>query len=220
MVIEITNTPSGNNGDSKIKYCINVILKEAKEEDRAVRQVFYSALSAYTNNPLNVYLAGPSGTGKNYIIEKTLENFPKEDVVFLAGLTDKAVFHRPGKLVIKNSNGEYDDLEILIKKLDHRIEDLHSEMNQTKNSTMKNGLQAQINSVNEEIQTMKDNAMKLIDLSHKILVYLDTPRASLLSALMPLLSQDKYDVEYEFADTSIAVSITLSISGNYPHLMP
>src|SRR3954466_8162134 len=135
MIIELTDSSTNNDDGSKIKYCIDVILKEAKEEDRTVRQVFYSALSAYTNNPLNLYLAGPSGIGKNHIIEKTLENFPKEDVVFFAGLTDKAIFHRHGRLVVRNSNsGEYEDLEMLTQQLDRRITDLTLEINETKDS--------------------------------------------------------------------------------------
>jgi hypothetical protein len=72
-------------GDDKIKYCIEVILKEAKLEDRLVKQIFYTMLSAYTNNPTNLAINSPSGEGKNYVLRKVAENFPKEDV--LAGAT-------------------------------------------------------------------------------------------------------------------------------------
>jgi hypothetical protein len=50
------------------------------------------------------------------------------------------------------------------------------------------------------IRSRLKDARKLIDLSHKILVFLDTPRPELFNALMPLLSHDHYEVEYEFAD--------------------
>jgi hypothetical protein len=48
---------------------------------------------------------------------------------------------------------------------------------------------------------LKD-AKKLIDLSHKILIFLDSPRPELFNALMPLLSHDRYEVDYEFVDTN------------------
>ena len=45
------------------------------------------------------------------------------------------------------------------------------------------------------------DAKKLIDLSNKIIVFLDTPNMELFNAIMPLLSHDNYEVEYEYADT-------------------
>src|SRR4051812_31254505 len=85
--------------EDKIKYCIDVILKEAKLEDRLVKQILYTMLSGYTNNPQNLAINSPSGEGKNYVLRKVAENFPREDTMFLAGMTDKALFHRTGELV-------------------------------------------------------------------------------------------------------------------------
>ena len=125
--------------DDKIKYCIDVILKEARKEDRLVRQIFYGMLSAYTNNPLNLAINSPTGEGKNWVLRKAAENFPAEDVIFLAGMTAKALFYRPGKLVIKNeSTGKYDDIEGLIKEYDSKIEDLQSELSNANNDSVKN----------------------------------------------------------------------------------
>src|SRR5919202_6053709 len=113
----------------KINYCIDVILKEAKLEDRLVRQIFYTMLSAYTNNPLNLAINSPSGEGKNYVLRKVAENFPKEDVMFLAGMTDKALFHRQGTLVVKNSeSGEYEPIDGRLEQIDSEIEDKEYEM--------------------------------------------------------------------------------------------
>lgn len=44
-------------------YCTDVILKEAKLEDRMVNQAFYAMLSAYTSNPLNVKVEASSDEG-------------------------------------------------------------------------------------------------------------------------------------------------------------
>jgi hypothetical protein len=91
--------------------------------------------SAITNNPLSLAANAPSGEGKNYVQRKVAENFPKEDVRFLTGMTDKALFHRAGKLVVKNGIWEYYDVEEIVKAHDARIEDLQCEIMQPKNKT-------------------------------------------------------------------------------------
>jgi hypothetical protein len=85
-----------------IPFCIQIILREAREEGSLVKLVFYTMISAYNNNPFNLEINSPSGEGKSYVITKVGENFPKEDVMFLSGMTDKALFHRRGELVIQN----------------------------------------------------------------------------------------------------------------------
>ena len=52
------------------------------------------------------------------------------------------------------------------------------------------------------------NAKKLIDLSHKTLIFLDT--------LMPLLSHDKYEVEYEYTDTHNGIKTKANILRGWP----
>ena len=60
------------------------------------------------------------------------------------------------------------------------------------------------------------NTKKLIDLSHKILVFLDTPRPELFNALMPLLSHDRYEVEYEYVDTHNGIKTKTNILRGWP----
>ena len=42
---------------------------------------------------------------------------------------------------------------------------------------------------------------KLIDLSHKILIFLDTPPPESPNALMSLVAHDEYETEYDYVDT-------------------
>ena len=58
-----------------IQFCLDIILKEAREETRLVKQIFYVMLSMYTNNPINLAINAPSGEGKNYVIKKVGELF-------------------------------------------------------------------------------------------------------------------------------------------------
>jgi hypothetical protein len=160
-------------------------------------------LSAYSNRPINLAINAPSGEGKNYILNKVAEKFPENDVMFLAGMTDKALFHRNGVLVIKNEqSGEYEPLDGMLKNIDIQIRDKQSEVLTTGNRDLRRALEHQIDDLENEKKDLIKNAKKLIDLSHKILIYLDTLSLSLLSGIMPLLSHDKYEVTYEYTDTN------------------
>ena len=110
-------------GDT-IQFCIDVILKEAREETRLVKQILYVLLSMYTNNPINLAINAPTGEGKNYVIKKVGGLFPADDVIFLAGLSEKALYHRHGMLVVKNPlTGKYESIEDRLKEIDSKIED-------------------------------------------------------------------------------------------------
>jgi hypothetical protein len=191
-----------DNNPDVISFCLNIILKESKKEDRLVKQIFYTMASAYTNNPINLAINSPAGEGKTRVLQKVGEKFPKEDVMFLAGMTDKALFHRQGVLVIKNEQGEYEPIDNIIAQIDSEIEDKESEIQTTKDRNLKQGLRNIIKELEEKKKDLLKDAKKLIDLSHKILVFLDSPRPELFNALMPLLSHDRYEVEYEFVDTN------------------
>jgi hypothetical protein len=186
-----------------IPYCIGIILKEARLEDVLVKQLFYTMLSMYSNDPRNLAIQSPSGEGKNYVIKKVADIFPKEDVFKYVGMTDKSLFHRSGKLVIKNEGtGEYEDVEELGERIDNDIEDKENQIENTKDTNLKQGLKSQIKDLEKEKEDLFRNAKKLIDLSHKCIIFLDTPRPELLNAIMSLLSHDEYEVEYEFVDTN------------------
>ena len=87
-----------------IRFVEDTALKEAKKEGRLTKQIFITMCSAYSNNPINLLINAPSGVGKNYVINKVASLFPNHDILSLAGMTDKALFHRSGTLVIKNEN--------------------------------------------------------------------------------------------------------------------
>jgi hypothetical protein len=199
-----------------IPFCLDVILREAREEDRLVKQIIYTMLSAYTYNPCNLAINSPSGEGKTYILQKVGEKFPKEDTMFLAGMTDKALFHRQGILVIKNEIGEYEPIDRKIAEIDSEIQDKENELVNTIDKNLKQGLRSVIEGLKNKKSDLLKEAKKLIDLSHKILVFLDTPRAELFNALMPLLSHDKYEVEYEFVDTHNGIKTKTNVLRGWP----
>ena len=133
--------------DQPIEFCINTILKEAKNEGRLVKQLVFTMLSAYTNNPINLAIKSPSGEGKSYVLHKVGENFPQQDVMFVAGMTDRA-------LVLKNEIGEYESID----EMDSDIDDKQNEIRTTKDANLQQARQNQT----KELQTVIHTRVSLV----------------------------------------------------------
>jgi hypothetical protein len=77
-----------------------------------------------------------------------------------------------------------------------------------------------LKSIVEKLEREKKNllkdARKLIDLSNKIIIFLDTPSEQLLSGLLPLLSHDRYEIEYEFTDTHNGIQTRNNVLKGWP----
>lgn len=187
----------------KVQFCVDTSVKETPQEERLVKQIMVTMLSAYSNRPINLAINAPSGEGKNYILNKVAEMFPVNDVQFLGGMSDKALFHRNGKLVIKNEQTDgYEPLDDIVDKIQEQIDAKQLEILTSDNKDLRKSLGYQIKDLEKEKKELFMDAKKLIELSHTILIFLDSPRIELLSGLMPLLSHDKYEIEYEYADTN------------------
>jgi hypothetical protein len=132
-------------------------------------------------------------------------------------MTDKALFHRQGTLVVKNNEtGEYEPIEKKVAEIDSEIEDKESEMHSTKDSNLKQGVRSQIKELDAQKKELLKGAMKLIDLNHKVLIFADTPKQTLLEAIMSLLSHDRYEVEYEFVDTFNGIRTKSNVLRGFP----
>ena len=214
------------NKKSLLDYCINVVQKEVKDDNvvqkevkddyKLILQLFYILLSAYTNDPLNLAINAPSGEGKTYNLTKVGSLFPKNDIMFISYMSEKALFHRKGILVIRDEYGNYIPIEDKINEIDEQIENKKYELYRTKDKNAKQGLKSLIELLKVEKKNLQKNAIKIIDLQHKILVFLDTPKTELLSAIMTLLSHDQFEVEYEFVDTNNEIKTRKNVLRGWP----
>jgi len=69
--------------------------------DKKVRNVvFLTGISAYTKDPLNLFLEGPSSSGKTYVVVETMRYFPAEDVWFIGNMSPTALAHDYGNVEI------------------------------------------------------------------------------------------------------------------------
>jgi hypothetical protein len=143
-----------------------------------IRKILRTALSAYSNDPINLAILAPTSEGKTFTAVKVLELFPKDDVIFVGGMSPTALVHDRGTLVDSDN-----------KPLEEKLTVLRSESSQENDEAKKNKIKKQIRELYEQ-------SKKLIDLSNKILLFLDTPNDDLWNRLKPILSHDKKEIEF------------------------
>ena len=149
-------------------------------DDTAKRIIFKTGLSAYSPEPMNLFLKGPSSIGKTYITVQIMRYFPPEDVWFLGGLSPTALIHDYGTLV--DEDGNPIDLSEKPKKSDYKNDP--------------EGYRYARKLWEEKIR----NSHYEIVLSNKILVFLEAPHIETYMMLRPLLSHDTSEISYKFTD--------------------
>jgi len=152
------------------------IERTVKHDKMTSNLILKAGLSAYTREPLNVFLRGGSGIGKTYVVVNTLAVFPKDDVWFLGGLSPTALVHDRGLLVDADNEP--------ITHVDKPERDATVEE--------KEAYQA----YREKLKT----AHYLVDLQGKILVFLEAPNPETFNKLRPVLSHDVWEISYKFTD--------------------
>ena len=83
-----------------------------------MRQIVYTGLSAYTNDPINLAIIAPTSEGKTYPIIESIKVFTKEDVWLIGNMSTKMLVRQKGVLVDQNN----EPLKPKIKQLKKDIE--------------------------------------------------------------------------------------------------
>lgn len=165
------------------EFIIETIKKEVKQEDILIRQVFDTAVSAYSIDPLNLGIMAPTSEGKTYAVEKTIQYFPKQDILFIGSMSPKFLIRQKGTRLDKNTN----------LSIEEKIRDIQKQIKKTKNSNERTSLE-------EELEKIIENSKIVIDLNNIILVFLEPPHKELWSILKPILSHDREEIEYPFVE--------------------
>ena len=181
--------------ENLIEYILNDLERRIKKDKATKLSVFFTGLSAYLTEPINLFIKGESGIGKSYNVVETLKYFPEEDIWFLGGLSPKALIHSYGMLL--NKDGESIDLlEKPVKPKKSHFKDDFGEFKEAEYIEALERYKEEIKTWNEEIR----ESYTLIDLSHKTLVFLESPEQETFRMLFPILSHDNHRVEYRFTD--------------------
>jgi DNA-binding MarR family transcriptional regulator len=172
-----------------LEYIFTDLNKRVKYDKVTKTSVLFSALSAYLPEPLNLFGKGPSGVGKTYNTVQTLEYFPETDILFLAGMSPKALVHQHSKLLDKD--GEE------IKPSDKPEKPMRSDYDDKEE--YKEAMQDYKIQKRAYYELLKES-YRYINIDHKIFVFLDAPDPETMRMLYPILSHDKRRIEYKFVD--------------------
>jgi hypothetical protein len=167
----------GYNGKARDR--INEWMLKTVKHDLAARNVVFDVgLSAYSSNPLNLFMKGPSSIGKTYITLQSLKPFPDEDKIILGDISPTALVHDYGLSKFIDEEGREIDYISEVPERNASKEDKKEWHNRLK------------------------SAKYQIDLTNKIIVFLELPRMETFQKLRPLLSHDKYETEFKITDKS------------------
>jgi hypothetical protein len=150
--------------------------RRVKRDKATCNLIFLTGLSAYTSDPINTFLRGESSLGKTYITVNVLKPFPTSDVWFLGSLSPTALVHDKGFLASKNG-----DPIIVVAKPE------------------KDASQEEKDAYFQFIEKLKDSHY-VVDLSGRILVFLEAPNIKTFNMLRPILSHDVKEISYKFTD--------------------
>ncbi len=167
-------------GRNYIEYLVSTVKKTVRQEDSLIRQILYTAFSAYSKDPINLGIMAPTSEGKSFAAIETLQYFPKEDVWKIGSITPKVIIRQNG-ILVDNNNQPVED----------KIKDLKNQINKEKDEDIKEKLKGQLS------ELLKDTKI-LIDLSNKIFLFLEPPHSETWNILKPILSHDLYEMEHPY----------------------
>lgn len=188
---EVGELPNSRVTEDDITFVIDTICKEATHDRQAIKQLFFALLSGMTNLGIHHKVNSKnSGAGKTYLTKKVTSYFPEDRLMILAGVTDKAFFYMKGKMVIKGDKpGEFIDVKPIISELKLR--------KRKKKETITD---EEEHAIDEEIERLEEESLRLIDLRFIDIILADTPQEGLLNAIMSILSQDSENSDYMYTD--------------------
>jgi len=165
--------------------------KTVKHDETTKNMSLLTGLSAFTSESINLFLRGESSIGKTYNVIEALKYFPKENVWMLGGLSPTALVHDRGLLV--DENGEEIDLS---KKPEKPRKSDYGDNASFIEASKDYKEQQEI-----WIRRLR-NSHYLVELTGKILVFLEAPHIETFNRLRPVLSHDNFQISYKFTDKS------------------
>jgi len=161
-----------------------------KHDDENKVITFLAMLLTYTEeDQINLGFLAESSTGKSYIPLELSWYFPKEDSIKLGYASPTAFFHEYGTLMDKDGKPiEFHKRPFKPRSKDYPSQEKYAEAVEKYNEAEK------------EWREQLENSYMQIDLSHKILIFLDQPHDLLLQRLRSLLSHDEKDIILKITD--------------------
>ena len=89
-----------------IEFVQSVMIKEAPYDKQSIKQLFLGMLSAFTKLPIHHAVSSKdAGAGKWYLLVLVAE-IERWYVISLTGMSDKAMLHKEGTMVVEDDDGQ------------------------------------------------------------------------------------------------------------------
>ena len=161
------------------------------------KMVLLTGLSAYSKDPINLFLKGPSSIGKTFNVTNALRFFGS-DVWWLGGLSPTALIHQYGVFMDPETSEEVPD-DWRETRLDELLEE--HKLNKPKfNAQEKRMVDKLKRQAYREYLDIAKRGYYLVDLSNQILVFLEAPHPLTYQMLRPILSHDQRNITFKFTD--------------------
>jgi hypothetical protein len=169
---------------------LNVAKASIKRDENAVASIVYTYLSRWTDEPLNLFLKGESSIGKSYVTKNTIKILGEDrNVWFLGGLSPMALVHDYGTLKDEGGN----EINVLDAPSRKKVKFENPDAN-------KQQLEQIYRSEYESWINKLRNSYYEIDLTGKLLVFLEPPNLETFQKLRPILSHDSERISFRFTD--------------------
>ena len=167
--------------DKKVfEFIIKTIQKTVKQENSLIRLIAYCGLSAYTKYPLNLGIMASTSEGKTYSVNEVMKYFPTQDIWMIGSMSPRVIIRNKGIQVDEN----YNPIGPKVLELKKRISEEKSEEKKIE--------------LKEQLDTIINNSKILIDLTNKVLVFLEPPHLETWNILKPVLSHDTLYIEHPY----------------------
>lgn len=184
-----------------IKQIENYLNTLIRNDPILVKQLLRVYFSAYTKNPINMALLAPSSDGKTYATVQIAKLFPKDDIIKVGRLSPTALIHQHGKLIDSNGN----DAKPLLLDLERRIVEAKSAK-----------LNEMIMDLSNQRRELLDGCKSLVDLTNKILLFLDNPNPQTYEVLKPILSHDSEEIIYKTTKGDGSLNVKETVIKGWP----
>ncbi len=169
-----------------LQYIMKHLSKKIKHDKATKIVTFLTGLSAYTKTPINLFIRGESSSGKTWNARHALQYYPPENIWDLGDLSPTALIHEHGTLIDRRNGEEINPDD---KPATWQYKNENGQFDR-----------AAFNDANKEWREKIKNSVYLVNLEFKTILFLDAPKIETLNKLKPILSHDKYEIEYRFTD--------------------
>ena len=194
-----------NFGVDAYKQWLTELEREIKYDLSSKAIALLTCLSAYSQDPQNLMFKGDSSIGKTWVAVNVTKYFPKNDVWMLGALSPTALVHDKGQLEDASTGQPLDENYVRKYMNQWRVDNPDATKEQEKTK------------YHETLQAWQELPKKyVVDLSHKILLFLEAPHIETFNRLRPILSHDTWEITYKFTDKDASknmVTQTVTLRG-------